>query len=446
MRDLVVNGSASVGCDPATIALPAITAVGVAVGNGCSLQVKPGWIAPPIVWTVVAMPSGQQKSPALDLVVEPFRRRQKQLHEKYQQETSKDQQKNSHATTCWTDDVTTEGLAVALEKNPRGILYASDELSGWLGAFGAYKSNGKVSDEAFFCSRYGARPSHAIRKTGDQKAVFADGFLGITGVTTVATLASLVGKSTRDSGLLARLLICCPPAKDRRWSEESVSKEVRKAYEVRIDELLAAGGQRIIQMSQQAKGLWAEYFNAHNKEQEQIADQDLRSAYSKLEEMPCRLASIFHSLEGHGDEVSEQTMSNAIDLTEWLKNETRRVYMILNESREDHQRRDKQDRVLVYLQRQERAVTARDVQTGCRFIKNSEEATEALEDLVGAQLVEAENHPAGRAGGTPTRRYRLARKSESGLSAQPPETRGKQGCADADACNEELPWETLRPI
>ena len=35
------------------------------------------------------------------------------------------------ADRCWTDDATTEAMAMLLQQNPRGLLMVRDELAGW---------------------------------------------------------------------------------------------------------------------------------------------------------------------------------------------------------------------------------------------------------------------------------------------------------------------------
>src|SRR5262249_37306638 len=65
----VAEGAASLGCDPAYVALPALAAIASAIGNTRALRLKRGWEEPSIIWAVVVGDSGTTKTPAFKLGV-----------------------------------------------------------------------------------------------------------------------------------------------------------------------------------------------------------------------------------------------------------------------------------------------------------------------------------------------------------------------------------------
>ena len=71
-------------------------------------------------------------------------------------------------------------------------------------------------------------------------------------------------------------------------------------------------------------------------------------------------------------------MRSGIQLVEWFKHETRRVYDLLSDTEEE-----RDDRKLVHwISRRGKPVTVRDVQSGCRWLKPSGKAENALNRLV----------------------------------------------------------------
>ena len=64
LREFVEEVAASVPCDPAFAALPALAAAGAAVGGALVVSPKRGFAEPPILWLCTVGDSGTGKSPA----------------------------------------------------------------------------------------------------------------------------------------------------------------------------------------------------------------------------------------------------------------------------------------------------------------------------------------------------------------------------------------------
>lgn len=326
VQTVVIQAAKSIGCDEATIALPCLTGLGIACANW-RVMAKEDWFAPPAIWTVIAQASGQQKSPALDVTLDYFRQRQENLCRAHKPEPKKGD--SDKPPTVWTDNATTEGLDDAFRRNPRGILYGCDELSGWLGTLGLYKNGRGTADEGWYCQRYSGRASNLVRKQTGLHAGCASGVLGVTGCTTIATLKSLLTRSVRDSGLMARLVICVAPARRRRWTDDTLSTEAKQDYYGLLERLFAKNEPAIAKFSDGAASLFREFFDRHNEEAEALPTDELRAAFSKLEELPARVALILHVAAEEAGAISEETMARAIRIGEWAKVEARRAYAIL---------------------------------------------------------------------------------------------------------------------
>jgi hypothetical protein len=367
VRAIVTEAAKSIGCDEAAIALPCLVGLGVAAGNWRVAVKDEDWRVPPAVWAVIARPSGSQKSPALDVTLDYFRRRQEEYSRQHSAKRSG--REPERPKTVWTDNATTEGLDDAFRGNPRGILYGCDELSGWLGTFGLYKNGRSATDEGWYCQRYNGRASNTVRKKISERGGCASGMLGVTGCATIDTLRTLLTRSVRECGLMARLVICIPPESRRRWTDSTVSAASRQRYYSLLDRLFEDDEPKVARLSPEAKGLFRDFFDQHNEESEQLGLDDLRAAFSKLEELPARLALILHVAEGRDGAVSGNSMARAVAVAGWVKNETRRAYAILRPCQHGPPLPPDLGRLLKLMARKG-PMRARDVQAGSHAHRN----------------------------------------------------------------------------
>lgn len=454
LRDFVTEAAGSIGCDEASVALPLLAAAGAAIGTTARLALKPDWLVPPILWPVVVGESGTAKSPALAAVTEHVQRHEKEFRDQYHLEV--DDYETAKATyekafSAWQKskkedepparpqypvaqravvvDPTVEALANVLADNPRGVLLARDELSGWFGSMDRYASGKGGGDEAFWLSAYDGRPHSVDRRTGNRTSIYLESAaVWLTGCIPPAVLRRSVGTERRESGLLARLLVAAPPPRPQLWSETSIDVLTKDRLGNVLDGLyrlasttdaLGNACPRLIRLSREAKDVFVPWHDEHSKQTIGHVG-DLAAAWSKLKEVAARLALILHEVEvvaglhDQPDEVSVATIKSAIRLVEWHKAETVRVYQRLAETDEQTATCQHNERLVAFVERRGGSVTARDVVAGCRHVGTAEEAEAALKRLVDAGLGSWQSKPAGPAGGRPTRSFVL--------SAQPSKT------------------------
>jgi hypothetical protein len=465
---LVEESARSIGCDEAFVALPLLAVLGSAIGTTRRVELKPGWRALPVVWPVSVAESGSQKSPAADVSLDHVRDREDRLHEEYLSTLSTYEIEVEDYEKCrstWrhakksdepppkrprepiqqrvlVEDATIEALVSALADNPRGLLVATDELSGWLGGMGRYNGTA-TADEAFFLKAFSGRSHNVSRRTG-RSVHIRQAAVWLTGTIQPGVLRRALGVERRESGLLARLLLAQPPRRPKRWTTDSIGWTTRENFVSVLVGLYGleheiAGGRhesRIVRLSRDAERLFVEFFVQHDAEAIQHSG-DLAAAWSKLEETAGRLALILHETRlaagehTSTDEIDAATMAAAIELVSWFKYETRRVYAILAESEIDRAIRQADDRLAAWIERQGGSVAVRDVIAGCRWITDADEAEEALGRLVAAGRGRWIDKPTTGQGGRPTRLFSL---DVEAASAQPPKPPALQGSADADAC------------
>ncbi len=449
LRGFVAAGAKAIGCDSSYVALPLLTALAAAIGNTRRIQLKRGWTAPAIIWVAIVGESGTAKTPAFKLAMRPIRERQQKAlkrhdeamreyesdlarYEKALAECKRDKKtaddppekpESPQAERCVVSDTTVEALAPLLLANPRGLLLARDELAGWIGSFDRYAGGKGGADAAHWLSMHNGESIVVDRKTGIPRTIYvSQASVSVCGGIQPAILHRALGIVHRESGLAARLLLTCPPPKAKRWTEADIdpAAEAEIALLVeRLYQLKTMDGDDgepcpvVVGLTPDAKTAWKAYYNAHAQEQADLTGE-LSAAWSKLEEYAARLALVVHfarwaagdSTLASIDVVDEDSMAAGIALATWFKGEARRVYALLGESDEDRDRR----RLVEWLERRGGSATPRDVQMGCRWLRESGTAEAALEQLAKAGWGNWEPTPPGQRG-QPTRHFHLSTPS-----------------------------------
>jgi hypothetical protein len=443
LRRFVIEGSQMIGCDTAYVALPTLSAIASAIGNTHRIQLKRGWTEPAIIWATTIGESGTAKSPAQELALRPIHRRQHEAIARqkeslaaydremlaYNQALAAWKRKcksvdppekpaEPFADRCWTDDTTTEALAVMLQRNPRGLLLARDELSGW---FDFDRYSGKGSDAARWLEMFGGRPLIVDRKGGGSLYV-PRASVSIAGGIQPRVLNRVLGAQHRENGLLARMLLAHPPRRAKRWSDADISQGVEDELSLVFDGLFslthetAADGAerpRLVRLSPQALEIWKAWYDELAREHCDMTG-DLAAAWSKLEGYAARLALVLHlarwvAAAGSGTGsypgvMLPDSIEAGITLSRWFGAEAERVYGILAEPRESRDRR----MLVEWIERRGGEVTARDLAHGLRAFRGLTDTAEAaLSELVKFGIGCWIAREPSALGGRPTRAFRL---------------------------------------
>jgi hypothetical protein len=452
VRAFVTNGSIAIGCDSSYIALPLLAGLAAAIGNTHRIKLKRGWTEPAILWTAIVGESGTMKTPAFKLAMKAIRKAQDRAWREYQAaatEWNAQELRYEAELTDWkrraakgqiglgdppekptppiarryiVSDTTTEALAPILLGNPRGVLVARDELSGWLGSFDRYAKAGKAgADSAHWLSMHNGEAMTIDRKTGIPPTIHVpSASVSIAGGIQPGVLARALGQEHFESGMAARLLFAMPPRRVKQWTESDLDAETEVAVEAVFNKLLELSPEadgdgvdepRVLPLSEDAKADLVQFYNEHAQEQATLSG-DLAAAWSKLEAYPARFALVIHLVRvAAGDptlrdpvRVDACSMNAGITLARWFCNEAKRVYAILSEG--DREREARQ--LVEWIERNGGSVTARDLTHGVRAYRgNSEAAERVLSELVESGIGHWETEICGPKGGRPTRRFRL---------------------------------------
>ena len=443
-QSFVTKGAKALYCDPAHLALPILAGAASAIGNTRRLKLKRRWSEPPIIWAALVGVSGNQKSPAIELALEPIRQRQVTAMRRHDQEMRDFQQELAEyerdaakwrksgsegappekpeqptADRCLTDDTTIEALGVLLQQNPRGLLMARDELSGWLGSFEQYKK-GKGSDVPKWLEMHGGRPLVVDRK-GSGVLHVPSAAVSVVGGIQPEPLRRALGREHFENGLAARLLLAYPPRRAKRWTEDEVDEATEAQMEAVFDRLFGlnpetdeSGNERsqLLTLAPEAKAAWVKFFNEHATEQAAL-EGDLAAAWSKLEGYAARFALVIHlvrwaagdpTIQDHS-RVDAKSLKAGVSLSRWFGAEAQRIYALMAETTEEREQRDVAD----WIGRRPGAeATARVLAHGLRRFRNdTESAEEFLKDLAEAGFGRLEEVEPGLKGGRPTVRFRV---------------------------------------
>ena len=458
----------SIGCDPAFVALPLLSALAGAVGTSTRIELNPDWHEPSILWTAIVGDSGTHKSPALKTAtrfadtkdageIRAFREKMatyeaeqvryeadlKIWQRKPKDDPSPEKPVPPACRRFLIADVTIEAIADRLADNPRGVLIARDELAGWLDSFNQYKG-GRGADTAAWLSIHNAGSLRVDRRGGDRKTIFVQSAaVSLTGGIQPPVLARSLGASHFQDGLAARLLVAMPPKTPRKWTERRIPDDATDAVgriftrlwslEADID---ADGDIRPLDLplTPEARKTWIAFYNRHGAELTALTG-DLAAAWSKLEGYAARLALVCHltdwavGSDATPGPVDQAAVESGIALTEWFKNETRRVYAVLGEG--DDERADRE--LVDLIRRRGGTITVRALQQASRAYQTADTAEEALTALVKSGWGDWEPTPATPQGGRPAHAFRLSTASTVYTTLETPEE--NVGSVDVDSAD-----------
>jgi hypothetical protein len=442
LRRFIIEGSKAMGCDAAMLAIPALAACAGCIGVGRAVKLNATWPELCILWAVVIARSGAMKSPPMDLALGPIRAFETQTfgehdeaeahwREEYERfevalkrwkapkggavsgDPRPDEPVRPECTRITVSDTTIEALGPILCANPRGVLLARDELAGWFKDFGAYKQ-GRGGDAERWLELHRGGTVTIDRKTGEPRTLRIErAAASVVGTIQPPTARRCFTDDRMGSGLIARLLLVMPPTPRKRWTEAELSHKTREAYRAVVHRLIAMPhnvdeqGQPapfVHEMTGVARQLWIDFYNAHGADTDDRVDDDEAAAFAKLEAYCARFALLLHLVRMASGEtdaalIEAEDMRAAVELTEWFKHETLRVYALLGGS----ERTDEQRRVIDWLRRRGGRCTARELQrSNARRYPNVAAAKAALDALMEADLGTWTNPPPKQGGGRPT--------------------------------------------
>jgi uncharacterized protein DUF3987 len=455
IQDYIAMAAESLNVNVSYVLLPLLSALGSAIGNARSIQLKCGFIQPPVIWTGIIGRSGSRKSPALEAACWPVSEHENKLvklndqaRKRYEKQLCEweGNRKITRAAkpeppvllTCQMDDLTIDVLADRLAMNRRGVLVSKDELSHFFASFDQYR-NVKGSDVTRWLSLHTGIRFALDRRTGARSHRIWQPRVSICGGVQPAVLARLLTADFFERGLPTRFLFAAPPTRHDRWSEEVIPERLREALLKTFDALFELqpefdGNEShpgLMRLDAGAKAEFIAYYDACG-DAAAVADEHEEAAWSKLSGYAARLALVGRLTRDAACMIATSyTMRAACELARWFGAEAVRIYATLSET--DKQRAVR--RLIEFIQGRGGTIGVRDLMQSYGPLKNQKEkAEESLNALVKAGRGKWLNvRPDGV--GRPTRKFQLFQLS---TSTQFGGTRGENGnSVDVDKAEHE---------
>ena len=309
------------------------------------------YVVPGILWLGIVGESGVKKSPLQRALLSPLIDLQSEAEqgfelalEQYQSEltqwenSSKDEKREAPKPTApiphefFMADYTMEALAETIKNQAdSGFLIFTEELARFFTSMDAYR-NGRGGDRQQWLSFYDGGPFKVSRKTTG-RVYRKHTNLPILGSIQPSVIKKIMeDDQTSEDGLWSRFAWVYLPL--------TISPGISKTGgHYKIDEILGRLyrglgylGANTFSLASDAIDVWNDWnFKIESKILKEPSGL-LRATYPKAKERAARIALLSHLIiavmnnQRPSDEISAQTLANAIEFTEWLCSETRLLY------------------------------------------------------------------------------------------------------------------------
>ena len=316
---------ATMGADPAGLAMGALTVCAAAISDEIKLQPKRHvdfWKESARLWTFLVGDPSTMKSPTMNQAAWPMKRIDKILFEQYaadlaayndlpaEQRKKEEPPKQRRARI---EDVTIEAAQEVLKDSPDGVLCLQDELSGWFGSMEKYSGNrGGMKDRGFWLQAWNGG-QYVLNRVGRGAVLIPNLSVSMLGGVQ-PDLIRKIAEDTHDDGLLQR---GCPIVlRPATMGRDEPADPINDKYHKLIDALHEMKPPRV--------GSDGNYFLLSNAlrfdnaaqeirsklEQKHLDLQNLESLNKKLSShvgkyngIFARLCVIFHCIENVGREL-----------------------------------------------------------------------------------------------------------------------------------------------
>jgi hypothetical protein len=238
------------GCDPAGLAMGALTICSAMIPDTIKLKVKQhsdGWDEEARLWTALVGNSASMKTPMIQAVTRPVTRIQKRMWQTYTaaiqayEALPADERKTTpkpYLVQLRLEDTSIEAAQEAMRNNVLGMVTVQDELSGWFGSMERY-SGGSGRGNRGFWLRSWAGGQYILNRVGRGTYFFENMGVVVLGGIQPEVIQEISFESS-DDGLIQRLLAiilrpvtagCDEPIP----SDDEYTRLIEQLYQLRPD-------------------------------------------------------------------------------------------------------------------------------------------------------------------------------------------------------------------
>lgn len=337
VRDFVAMVAESHNVYASFAALPVLVVAGTAMGNAWRLGLKESWVVPPTLWAALIGGPGTNKTAPMELITSA-------LDEPVRADlvaTMFNPQGRMKA-----GDTTVEALVGLMRAGKRGLLCFNDELAAWAKNFDrgkGQKGGGGGGGEQAWLQFWNASRYILDRKTNAEHVDIPAAACSVLGGIQPSLMAEVFDPRRFASGLVARMLIACPPRRQKGWSEQIVTEEAtRRWYELvgwlRCTPFIALETNtgryfpRVVRFDPHAQAAFVSFCNSSGAEMNAETDEHALTLHAKVDTQAARLALVHHGLRiacGERDVEAPVTLASAeagIAWARWCLAEQLRAY------------------------------------------------------------------------------------------------------------------------
>jgi Protein of unknown function (DUF3987) len=326
--DILVNTAKAMPTAPEFLFTTLLSAAASRVGTAAKVVIKASakYSQPMVFWSAVVAHSGNMKTPAQRVILDPLIELEKQAYEQHKVALEEYEQRKAMGESpakpvrkrYLTKDATLETLQRIHSDNPRGILYYRDEMAGAIKGRDQYRKGRGADEEAELDQWTGAA---IIVDRADKATCLPKSAISRTGSIQWEVLADLMGDHRDVNGAWSRWLFCAADAPTRYLSLSEVETDTG------ISEALTWLYSALDQLPPQDYRLDDDAKRMFECWQRQLVDEQqsqqafgLQLVYPKMEAYTARLALWLHVVnavlrrEAPAEYISGPTMCQAVQL------------------------------------------------------------------------------------------------------------------------------------
>ena len=439
IKEYVERASESVNAPEDFTAIGTLAVISSMIGNQAKIQVTSEWTENCIMYAAFIGSPGVRKTPALTKAMMPLNRIQKQLDQEHEQELlNHDHEMAKHEIVFgkWlqeskkkgenadfddrpvepeppirrqikVNDITVETVVEMMEEN--SLLMERDEFVGWIKSMNQYKG-GSGGERQTYLEFWNGNRVDVNRKGGKHTSV-ENPFITIVGGIQPARLSEVLSDNI-DDGFVERILFSYPDEFPViRLNDIQIPDSIKSAYVDACDTLYyrtksTGKDVEIMRLDPTAFKVFRDYYNSLNDEiREPEFNSILEGAWIKLTAYLARFTLILHCIHWacrspyatRKNDISPEIVKLSIQLIEYYKKHTEKVYKFLAADVEDQ--RLKRAAEWIVDKMPDKKCTARDIQkANVCGVKKKSEAEKLIADLVesGYGIAEEEKAKNGR--------------------------------------------------
>lgn len=317
----------------------ALFASSTAIGNAYKLHINGNWYQSANLFMVLVGKTGVSKSPALNTMLSPLYKNDKNSAKDYKRELMEFEELNKNDQSSLShpkrkqlvlEDATMEAIYKVLDANPKGVGLFFDEIIGFFRNMSRYSGGGEQQQWLKF---FDGNPV-TVNRASSEGYFFDSPYIGLIGGIQPKVLPELYADNRDKNGFLERILFVYPDSPKRLgFPKNQSTQDAFDKYDYIIGRLLELDYDRdrngdpishILEFSTDALRVYSDFYAKSCNIVNQKDDGDpMLGFYPKMDSYCARFALIlqllYNACEEEGkSEIGERAVVGAIDICKYF--------------------------------------------------------------------------------------------------------------------------------